>query len=80
MNRWTASLTLIVVTVCSALPAHALTPAHYWSHGFGGTLGETPASVAVDAAGNVYVTGFFSGTANFGGSDLVSLGQRGQAK
>lgn len=33
-----------------------------WAHNTGGGLGGSGFSVAVDAAGNVYVTGFFEGT------------------
>ena len=41
--------------------------AHLWSKHFGGTDDDQSTGVAVDAAGNVYVTGSFSGTIDFGG-------------
>jgi hypothetical protein len=45
---------------------------HQWSWGFGGGTNEGR-GVAVDASGNVVVTGPFSGTADFGGGPLTSL-------
>ena len=43
----------------------------------GGTgLSDAGRATATDAAGNVYVTGSFSGNAFFGGIELVSAGQR----
>lgn len=45
---------------------------HQWSHGFGGSSQNLGYGVAVDAAGNVAITGYFIDTANFGGSDLTS--------
>jgi hypothetical protein len=47
---------------------------HVWSKRFGGTLGEDARGVAVDAAGDVFVTGQFLGSINFGGLDLPSAG------
>jgi PKD repeat protein len=54
--------------------------AHLWSKRFGGPVvgaivSESGADVAVDAAGNVVVTGSFEGTADFGGGPLTSAGQ-----
>jgi hypothetical protein len=48
--------------------------AHVWSKRFGATGYDAGASVAVDASGNVLVTGFFDGTVDFGGGSLVSAG------
>src|ERR1043166_7251809 len=47
---------------------------HLWSKRFGSTGTDRGASIAVDASGNVLVAGVFSGTVNFGGSDLISAG------
>jgi len=48
--------------------------AHRWSQRFGSTGGDHGFGVGVDSSGNVYVTGSFAGTVNFGGSPLVSAG------
>jgi len=48
--------------------------AHLWSQRFGGTGHEYPFAVAVDAAGDIFITGYFPGTADFGGGSLVSAG------
>jgi hypothetical protein len=47
---------------------------HQWSQRFGSTSTETGRGVALDALGNVAVTGYFQGTVNFGGGNLVSAG------
>lgn len=47
---------------------------HLWSKQFGGIATDTGQRVQADASGNVYLTGYFSGTANFGGGPLTSAG------
>ncbi|MBI5514994.1 MAG: SBBP repeat-containing protein [Deltaproteobacteria bacterium] len=50
-------------------------PSHAWSRRFGGSSSSgSGRDVAVDAAGNLYVTGYFSGTVDFGGTPLSSSG------
>jgi hypothetical protein len=46
--------------------------AHDWSERFGDASGQNPQDVAVDASGNVTVTGYFMGTVNFGGGTLTA--------
>jgi hypothetical protein len=46
--------------------------AHAWSKRFGDASGQNPQDVAVDASGNVTVTGYFVGTVNFGGGALTA--------
>ena len=43
-----------------------------WVNTYGGTSNEEAKAVAVDRAGNIFVTGHFFGTANFGGANLTS--------
>jgi len=47
---------------------------HVWSKRFGDAADQRVSEVAVDAAGNVFVTGWFKGTMNFGGANLTSAG------
>jgi chitodextrinase len=48
----------------------AATGAHQWSERFGGEFTDQAQAVATDANGNLYVTGMFAGTVNFGGGNL----------
>jgi hypothetical protein len=74
MPRLAALVTILVVA--TALPARALTltPAHYWSKGFGSTSTDQCFSVAQDQNGYVYLAAAFSGTVDFGGGGLTSAG------
>jgi len=54
--------------------SRAAPPLHVWSQRFGGTSSDQGNTVALDASGNVIVSGPFFGTANFGGVNLVSAG------
>jgi len=45
---------------------------HIWSKGFTGAI--TPRAIALDASANVFLSGSFLETVNFGGGDLVSAG------
>jgi hypothetical protein len=47
---------------------------HQWSFRYGSTGSDQGLGVATDGAGNVVVTGNFTNTVNFGGSNLVSAG------
>ncbi len=47
---------------------------YVWSQGFGGPYADNGRWVYVDALGNVYLTGTFTGTADLGGGDLTSAG------
>ena len=43
---------------------------HVWSKRFGGTGADNGGGVSMDASNNVAVTGYFSGTVDFGGGGL----------
>jgi hypothetical protein len=45
-----------------------------WARAAGGTASDEGTGIATDGSGNPIVTGFFAGTANFGGGDLTSAG------
>jgi len=47
---------------------------HLWSHRFGDSEHQDSRDVAIDALGNVVVTGYFTSTVNFGGGTLTSAG------
>lgn len=50
---------------------------HLWSKRFGGALDEVAQAVAVDGADNVFITGSFTGTFDFGsGPPLTSAAER----
>ncbi len=46
---------------------------HVWSQRFGGLGDQRLESVAVDGSGNVALTGYYDGTVDFGGGQLVSV-------
>ena len=47
---------------------------HIWSERFGGTSYESGYALAMDDHSNVFMTGYFNGTVNLGGQNLVSSG------
>ena len=55
-------------------PAMSQVATHAWSHGYGDTGSDDGHGVAVDNSGNVFVTGTFRGTVDFGAGPLTSAG------
>ena len=47
---------------------------HVWSHNFQGTAHEYGKGIAVDSAGNVLLTGYFTGTLDFGNNPMTAVG------
>jgi hypothetical protein len=45
-----------------------------WARSAGGAIADSAFSVAVDGGGNVYLAGYFGGTASFGSRTMVSSG------
>ena len=75
MRRPTPCVLLALALLLCAYPVHAFDAPHLWSQSHGSPDGvEVGWSVAVDAAGNVFVTGQFFDGANFGGIDLQNPG------
>lgn len=70
--RACASVLLAVACVLDPATAPAATSAHFWSQRFGDASIQAGNAVAVDASGNVFIAGDFSGTVNFGGSDFTN--------
>ena len=57
-------------------PAQSQPPSHLWSHQSFGTQEASGFGVTVDAFGNVYVCGWFTGTVDLGGGTLTSAGDQ----
>jgi hypothetical protein len=68
------SVLVALILLAHAGAGRADAPAHSWSQRFGGASTDGGQSVAVDGSGHVIVTGFFQGTADFGGGGLTSAG------
>jgi hypothetical protein len=47
---------------------------YLWAKGFGDAQAQTAVTLAVDAAGDVFVYGYFQGSINFGGGTLTTAG------
>ncbi len=70
---------LLPLTVFSPAPAGAQAPPFGWVAQAGGTSSDTGNAIAVDAAGNSYVTGTFFGPAAFGTNTVPGTLANGNA-
>lgn len=52
------------------------TSMHHFSTSFGDSTNQNAYCVAVDGSNNIYLTGSFLGTVNFGGTNLISAGSQ----
>ena len=67
---------VIISAVVSRAPVSAGELSHVWSQSFGDAASQVVTGRAVDPSGNIVIVGYFEGTVNFGGSTLVSAGDR----
>jgi Beta-propeller repeat len=64
----------LFAALCTSLPAAASPLTHAWSQRFGDANAQRPSAVATDAAGDIYVAGYFYGSVDFGSGVLTSAG------
>ncbi|HEX6792126.1 MAG TPA: SBBP repeat-containing protein [Candidatus Krumholzibacteria bacterium] len=69
-----SSLTSTGADVDLFLAKYDVSGNHLWSRRMGGASYEYPGALALDGDANVYLTGYFAGTANIGGTNLPSAG------
>lgn len=66
---------MVAIIILAATKINAQTPTWQWATQAGGTGSSTYGeAVDIDAQANVYVTGNFTGTANFGSTPITSYG------
>ncbi len=72
MKEFKAILLFLLLAVTGAI--HAQTEDWLWAKKAGGASYDIGYNISTDTSGNSYVTGSFSGTANFGSTSLTSSG------
>lgn len=77
---WSSSITLGGGALANAgasdifLGEFTAAGAPVWSKRIGGTAAESPNAMALDASGNIFIGGYFSGTTDLGGGSMTSVG------
>ncbi|MEA3445471.1 MAG: SBBP repeat-containing protein [Bacteroidota bacterium] len=79
MKKTFTIFTMAIAIMCISTKLQAQDPQFEWAAGFGGPDYDQGKSVAVDASGNVYTTGYFYGTVDFDpGSGTYNLSSNGR--
>ncbi len=75
-KRYKRIFNLVIMTAILFLRegANAQEPNFVWAKNANGTDSEYGDAIATDESGNIYVTGFFSGTVTFGTTELTTSG------
>jgi len=68
------TVTVLLATLLPAVPASAQMPPHNWSQRFGERAEDSGRDIAVDANGNLVMTGWVRGPVDFGGGILPAPG------
>lgn len=76
-SRITVRSVLICIAFIFLSAANIKAQVVQWAKSYGGTDNEYSASIAADAAGNIYTIGTFSGTAIFGSYTLAGVASKG---
>ena len=74
VKTWITYFLFMAAALGLAAQTRALNDGWLWASGAGGSGEDEAWSVCPDAAGNIYVAGFFSGLANFGSWTLGAIG------
>ena len=64
----------IILLLATTISLQAQTPTWLWANSAGGIFSEEATAIAIDAAGNTYITGFYaSPTCTFGSTSLTNI-------
>lgn len=66
----------VMVLVALSMPAAAQDMTHLWSDSYGDTAEQIARGLASDSSGNIIITGYMRGSADFGGGPVTSAGSQ----